>query len=403
MKKFKPVILISIISAVVFSTVSFWVSEVGWSFLPYLFLAGFFIILVQKETVAYKFLDKLLVGSLLFGFLMMLLVFLRMYTMSRLVYDAPLPLRELWDRDTFVIATVFSLVSFIGGLLGIVLKGFYFLYKNRLDKIVIFVGPLLVVVSSLAILKVKISGTIMSAFHGWPYPFLIHQIKDVVDGFQMDKWIFSPGSLYHYIVFNYLLYLIIFILVYYLIKLINKKLVVKKINSTLFLFGLLVLMIIVFTSFLSVKKSYISHKISNAGYCETNSDCTIISNKCPFSCAVVVNKDNTDKITGLINSFPSSCELNCSGRENAACFQNKCRISIGHSTSGYNNDVLWQKIKYSIENCEVNSIMQTHSLEVTAVLKTGVIIKAIEPKIDDIFNIVIQTKDKCGEIIMATE
>jgi len=47
--------------------------------------------------------------------------------------------------------------------------------------------------------------------------------------------------------------------------------------------------------------------------------------------------------------------------------------------------------------------MQTHNLEVTAVLKTGEIIKTIEPKIDDVFETVGQFKEKCGEIRMATE
>ena len=67
MKKFKPVILISIISAIIFSVVSFWVSEVDWPFLPYLILAGCFVVWVQPEKATHKFLSKLLVGSLLFG------------------------------------------------------------------------------------------------------------------------------------------------------------------------------------------------------------------------------------------------------------------------------------------------------------------------------------------------
>ncbi|MFH1890049.1 MAG: hypothetical protein ABIJ91_00540 [Candidatus Kuenenbacteria bacterium] len=399
MKKFKPVILISIISAIVCSAVSFWVGGVDWPFLPYLLLAGCFIILIQKETVAYKFLDKLLVGSLLFGFLTMTLVFLRMFAMSHLVYDSPLPFSFWWDGDMFIMAAVFVFVSFLGGLLGIVLKGFHTLYKNKLDKVIVFTGPLLVLFSTLSIYKIKIGGTIMSSLHGWPYPFMIHQIKDVLDNFAIDKWIFSPGSLYHYIIFNYLLYLLIFILAYYLIKFINTKLATKKINSTVFLFGLFVLLIIVFTSFLPAKKSYISHQISGSGYCEENSDCVIIRNKCPFSCAVVVNKNNANRITDLINSFPSTCELNCFGREKAACLENKCWISISHTS----NQTYWEIIKQAVNNCEVSSIMQTHSLEVTAVLKSGVIIKVIEPEIDDIFDIVKQTENKCGEIIIGTE
>jgi len=399
MENFKKVVLTAVICAIVFSAVSFWVFELGWPFLPYLLLAGFFMVLVQSETRTLKFLDKLVVGSLFFGFLTMTLIFLRMYAMSHLVYDSPLPFSFWWDQDTLMMAAVFALVSFLGGLVGIVLKGFYSLYKNKLDRVIIFVGPFAVLFSSLSIFKIKIGGTIMSNLHGWPYPFLIHQIKDVLDDFSIDKWIFSPGSLYHYIIFNYLLYLIIFILAYYLIKFINKKLATKKINITVFLFGLLILMIIAFTSFLSVKQSYISHQIAGAGYCEANSDCIIVANRSPFSCAIVANKDKADRIMDLVNSFPSTGELSCSGREKAACLQNKCRVSIDNTS----NETYWQIIKQAVADCKVSSIMQMHSLEVTAVLKTGVIIKVIEPEIDDIFDIVKQSEYKCGEIRMGTE
>ena len=348
MKKFKPVILISVFCAIIFSIVTFWVPEMDWPFLPYLILAGFFMVWVQKEIISYKFLDKLLVGSLLFGLLVMALIFLRMYVMSRLVYDAPLPLHKLWDQDIFILALVYCLVSFIGGLLGIVLKGFYSLHKNKLDMIIIIIGPLLVLFSSLSIFKIKLGGTIMSGLHGWPYPFLIHQIKDVVDGFFIGKWILSPGSLYHYVILNYFLYLIIFVSVFYLIKSTNRKLKQKNINSTFFLFGLLILMITVFTSFMSVKKSYISYQISGAKYCESESECVIIGNVFPFSCAIVTNKDNADRILKLVKSYPSTGELNCSGKEKAICMQNKCRISIDHTAHS------WQQYKntrlgYSLE------------------------------------------------------
>ncbi|MCG2701498.1 hypothetical protein L6267_05000 [Candidatus Parcubacteria bacterium] len=67
MKKFKPVVLISIFCAIIFSIVTFWVSEIDWPIFFYLILAGFFMVWIQKKTVTYKFLDKLLVESL-FGY-----------------------------------------------------------------------------------------------------------------------------------------------------------------------------------------------------------------------------------------------------------------------------------------------------------------------------------------------
>ncbi|MCK9438780.1 hypothetical protein M0Q39_01735 [Patescibacteria group bacterium] len=69
----------------------------------------------------------------------------------------------------------------------------------------------------------------------------------------------------------------------------------------------------------------------------------------------------------------------------------------------FTNITNWNLIKQAIAECEIESVMQTHALEVTATFKNGEEITAREPKIDDIFDIVDQYKDKCGEIIMATE
>ncbi len=399
MKKFKPVILTSIICAIIILFIGNWVFEIEWSFLPYLLLAGCFLVWVQTEKRSYKFLGKLAVGSIIFGILTFILIFLRIYAMQRWAYDSPMPFSELWDKDYLMIGAVFVFVGFLGGLVGIVLKGFYSLYKNKLDKVIIFGGPLLVMGASLSILKIKIGGTIMSALHGWPYPFFIHQIKDVLDGFSIDKWIFSPGSFYHYIVFNYLYFLIIFLLINYLIKFINKKLIAKKNISTFVLFGVLVLIILVFTSFLSIKKSYISRQISQAGYCQENSDCVIAGNKCPFSCAIVTNKNEASRIMKLVNSFPASCELSCLGRETAFCLEKKCRVAVGQTS----NETNWQMIKQAVADCQISKVIQTHALEVKAVLKTGEIIKATEPKIDDIFSIIQEVEEKCGQIMMGTE
>jgi hypothetical protein len=63
----------------------------------------------------------------------------------------------------------------------------------------------------------------------------------------------------------------------------------------------------------------------------------------------------------------------------------------------------WDTVKQAIENCEVESIMQAHNLEVTVVLKDGETVKAKEPEIDDIFDIVANHREECGEIIMMTE
>ncbi|OGF26921.1 hypothetical protein A2331_04030 [Candidatus Falkowbacteria bacterium RIFOXYB2_FULL_34_18] len=63
----------------------------------------------------------------------------------------------------------------------------------------------------------------------------------------------------------------------------------------------------------------------------------------------------------------------------------------------------WNEIKRGVAECEIESVMQTHALEITATFKDDRTILAQEPKIDDIFEVINAYKDKCGEILMGTE
>ena len=60
-------------------------------------------------------------------------------------------------------------------------------------------------------------------------------------------------------------------------------------------------------------------------------------------------------------------------------------------------------LKKAVKDCRVESIWQAHNLEVMAILKNGMVINTVEPEIDDILDIVNQSKDKCGNIMMMTE
>ena len=66
-------------------------------------------------------------------------------------------------------------------------------------------------------------------------------------------------------------------------------------------------------------------------------------------------------------------------------------------------DPKWRDMQKAINNCKVKSIFQNHQNEVEATLKNGTILKAIEPNIDVIFDVVTNARSKCGEIQMATE
>jgi len=319
-----------------------------------------------------------------------------------LFYDSSFPLFFFLSKEMLIMALVSAFAAGLGGLLGVVLKGLFFLYKNKLDIAVVILGPMILMLASLFIIKVKIGGTIMSALHGWPYPFWVLEARDVVDGFGIDRWIFSPGSYFHYIIFDYLFYIAILALVYYAIKIINKKAVVKKINTTFALFGALAIMVLVVSSFMSIWRANISRAIARAGDCQTDADCVIVGSVCPFSCAIVANIAEAGRIEKMARAFPSTCELNCLGQETAVCEENKCRVSNG-SGSEKSSGTEWQRIIDAINKCEAVSAAQAHSLSVSVKLKSGEEIEAVEPVIDDIFRVADEARSRCGEIIMATE
>jgi hypothetical protein len=85
-------------------------------------------------------------------------------------------------------------------------------------------------------------------------------------------------------------------------------------------------------------------------------------------------------------------------------FEHKVENLIAKAENyAFTNISNWNLIKQAIAECEIESVMQTHSLEVTATFKDGREITAQEPRIDDIFDVIDQYKDKCGKIIMGTE
>lgn len=65
--------------------------------------------------------------------------------------------------------------------------------------------------------------------------------------------------------------------------------------------------------------------------------------------------------------------------------------------------ISWAEAEGLIKRCEVEKVFQSHSLDVSIELKNGMRVETIEPKIDEIFNIVSFSKSECGIIQMATE
>ncbi len=130
-KKLFKVILVSIISAIISAVIGHFIFEGDWLFVPFPLLAGLCMILTQKEKVSYKFLDKLIVGSLLFGFATMFFIVVRMHLIGHSINPAYSFSHYFNYIDYLTLSLVFSFVSFMGGLVGIVVKGFYFLDRNN--------------------------------------------------------------------------------------------------------------------------------------------------------------------------------------------------------------------------------------------------------------------------------
>jgi hypothetical protein len=63
----------------------------------------------------------------------------------------------------------------------------------------------------------------------------------------------------------------------------------------------------------------------------------------------------------------------------------------------------WTVILTTLENCEVESVFQTHSKLVTLKLKNGDKVTAYEPQIDDVMKVVENLNGKCGDIRLSTE
>lgn len=74
------------------------------------------------------------------------------------------------------------------------------------------------------------------------------------------------------------------------------------------------------------------------------------------------------------------------------------------STAGI-NEITWEAAKHHIKNCNVKEVFQRHSRVVELTLKNGETRKAVEPEIDEVFELLQEPEvaNECGEIIMSTE
>jgi len=66
-------------------------------------------------------------------------------------------------------------------------------------------------------------------------------------------------------------------------------------------------------------------------------------------------------------------------------------------------DISWEKAQELVLGCRAEKVFQTHALKVTVILNNGVKLTATEPVIDDIMDIAVSAREKCGNIVIGTE
>ena len=91
------------------------------------------------------------------------------------------------------------------------------------EWIVLIGGGLILTALSFSIYKERIGGTIMHWAHGWPHFFANYQIKDILDNVIINKWHFTPGGMYSYIIADWVFYFSVLLFLYILFKIIIKK------------------------------------------------------------------------------------------------------------------------------------------------------------------------------------
>ena len=81
-----------------------------------------------------------------------------------------------------------------------------------------------------------------------------------------------------------------------------------------------------------------------------------------------------------------------------------CGDDDGDATpTPYPDEIAWEQVAELLATGEVDSVFQTHALDVTFQMKDGSQISTVEPGIDDIFRLVDECGDPCADLVLSTE
>jgi hypothetical protein len=116
-----------IIASLISAAIGYFVFEFDWPFLPLPLLSGAALTFYIRQDSVLRHLPALLTGSLLYGFLAITLLYSQYY-LTGMIFDSGFPFWPLYNPREYAVAiTVFAFLSFLGGLSGIIVKGFRYL------------------------------------------------------------------------------------------------------------------------------------------------------------------------------------------------------------------------------------------------------------------------------------
>lgn len=395
--KYFHIFLITLLASIISLISPVSLPNAQWTFSLFCLFIGIIASLIQREKKAYQFLGGILVGSVLFGGLTLIAEVLHMILFSPSGFTIRV-LELLYGLSPLFIVS--SIICFFGGLIGIVLKGFYTLYGKWTEYLLLFAGPLALMATSLFVFIQKIGGTVRYTVHGWPYEFAVHRMRDVIDGALINQWSLSAGTLFWRLIAGYLFYFTILFFIRYVAQIADTKYKKKTPHRTTAMFTGLMIFSIILTAAPAIRLQATTNQIRRAEICKEDHDCVIIGQHNALSCRIVVNTKYAQAIKVALSKIPETdgLSLSCLPSTKASCILGRCTAEIEEIP-----EIAWQRIRDAINTCRVQSVIQNHDLQITAKLKTGETLQGKESRIDEVFAVIQKAEKKCGPILTATE
>lgn len=72
-------------------------------------------------------------------------------------------------------------------------------------------------------------------------------------------------------------------------------------------------------------QTWIYEQIREANYCQEDSDCQMVSGKCPLGCYFWVNRNEVTRISKIVRGYPSDCIYECAASSEMVCTNQTCQ------------------------------------------------------------------------------